>query len=751
MAQELYLKRRNKITHAITDVLVSPATPITDYTLSVEFMGDSRLTATFEYPSILLFDMTEFVVYEKEGTAGSLEEYYLLSPPTWEKDEKSLMLKYNCVFVPKYEILKNVPMIDSWEYISGSDTARKPSLYQTEYSFFGGAYEYFINIKSSMIAEFGYYIDTFGQYQPNGFNMSIDMAYYPQQGEDISITVSNSNVFSALKDIYEKFKVPFFITSGTYNDTPTSIVVGGEKTYVGHYFRYGKDNGLYKINKTVVSDDVITKIRGVGSQKNLPFNYLQAEKNAAGLANLPMPRLMPAIFRETLASAASGIINVSAVKDYYVSDNYNQNFPKISYETLDDIYPTITGVTNGLGQRIDKINGVYFMATSVSAENSTSVVDDSEQVNNPRFWIKVPALGFDLKSCLNEKEKLVMNMNTGLCGGCKFDVLSIGSRTNQWSGFNVENYYGYDTMDTVEHKNALYVKQDNIYKETVSNTVILPNGSDISYNFSGELKVICTGVTGGNVIVNIEIVLIDETNSVVAEILSFSDLYTGTRTAIVPISIANVLPVNGNNLGHYIKIISNIESTNTGGKLSAELAIDAHSANVQFPITPEQANDTTSDGQWLLVQKDLDSFNTLMPYVINPKWTSYNSPELWAAGAATRVEPSGLVPAIGDEYIFTGITLPQTYITAAEQRLEDALIDILEANKEYKYDYVCGFDEKLLVSNPTINDDMKVGSIVRIYESINPDETINQNSYKEVTVKNISLKYSSDKQIYTQD
>ena len=147
MAQELYLLRNGN------NILTNPVTPITDFTASFNHMGDNKITATFYYPQVIEFKFNEYVIYEhageyEEGDPDATERFYLIMPPTREKNEKSLMVKYDCEFVSKQEILKYVPMIDSFQILGSGIAPIKPSLYQTEYSFFGGAKDYFNNIVS---------------------------------------------------------------------------------------------------------------------------------------------------------------------------------------------------------------------------------------------------------------------------------------------------------------------------------------------------------------------------------------------------------------------------------------------------------------------------------------------------------------------------------------------------------------------------------------------------------------------------
>lgn len=793
MAQELYLLRDG------VNILTEPNTPITDFTVSMAHMGDNKLSATFYYPKRITFDMTEYVVYEREGEYNTLfkgewdsdysydmgdsvlyhgllyistesgnyddepsglvswdlydesiygkspiEIYYLYQPPTWVKDDKSLMIKYDCDFAANSEVLKYIPMVDSWEAAGDGLAPKKPYLYQTEYSFFGGVQEYFDNIKSSMVTEFGGEVVS-ETTQPKGWRMYLDLASgYSQEGENTDISVSNTNVMAALQDIYEKFKVPFFIANNV-------ITIGGAKKYVEHRFRYGKGKGLYKLTKTKLNDDIITKVKGVGSERNIPYNYLQEEKKNAGLAEAPMSRLMPFVFRDTLACAAAFPSEVSAIRDYYISENHNEKFPRISFETVEDIYPTIKGATHDVDgarpdKRIDKIVGVYFEASSVNIENSTDVKDDKEEVDNPRFWIKVPPLGFDLKNCLNEKDKLVLSPTTGYCGGCKFNVLSISSKLNRWEGFRTTTLYSYDKFITPAISQAVFRQAVNQVTYN-SNTVELPSSTTIAYNFIGEIAV---NANDADIVGAVIAIHVRKNGNLHASLYSQSLEPSTAGDFTAAIAASGIYTVGSSeSIGDYSIHIT--VTTYTDNRLSSSnVIINRTECLITFPVSPEQFSDTTNESQWLLVQKDIDSYNTLMPYPLEPMWSTYISPEEWELYHEKGDYPVGLVPKIDDEYVFLGITLPDKYIIDAEQRLETALLLLLNNNKAFKYTYDCGFDEKMLIENPSINSDIQIGSIVRIYESTDPSETIDEESYEEVVINSLNLKYSADRVLASQ-
>lgn len=783
--QEIHIDniRIELITWEGTMKLTSPVMPIDDYTLSTNFMGDNKISCTFSYPRKIDFNLREIVVYEREGD-NLTEDFYLIAPPTWEKNEKSKMIEYTCEFVSKQDMLKSIPMTDTFEAIADSQSARRPALLQTQYSFFGGVYEYFMNIVSSMISEFGYYTDVHGKKQPNGWIFTLDLLAvggYRQEGDDKEIVISDSNVFDALKDIYEKFKVPFFAHDN-------KILVGGHKLYVEHMFRYGQGNGLYKINKTPTKDAVITKIRGVGSERNIPYSYLQSEKNAAGLENTPMPRLMPKVFRDTMLQHISDPLK--EIKDYYVDDasgnnQYNPLFPKVSYESFDDIYPTIKNVEYE-GRRIDKLVGVYFDGTGVSAENATKVQDETETVIHPYFWLQIPKLDFDLNQHMNEKEKPVIEMTSGSCGGCKFEIVSVGNRVGSWKPYSKASsvnafVWGELTMGSVMTRDeSTSAASTFTTSELRASTILELYEKDkvtfaIQYDYAmsiyetayiGEVRVGFTAALYSiadngqtTFIKNIgtpnEISVTTATTS--SGSLGFNEVYTipdGTPAKKYFILMSTSV------------LYSKKANKGKGSKETAKVHYQRFPAGLASIVrSPRSSNNTMDGATWLYVKKDFETYNMLMPYVIEPLWATYDTPELWQAGkeaATSHNVPKGFVPVAevtnnvgtvlseGDEYIFTGISLPESYIEAAELKLEVELKKILSENSLPKYDYSCGFDEKFLAENPNIASQMVIGSTVLVYDQPDPSIPVDVEDAIEVVLNNITLKHVSDKKYSSQ-
>lgn len=105
--------------------------------------------------------------------------------------------------------------------------------------------------------------------------------------------------------------------------------------------------------------------------------------------------------------------------------------------------------------------------------------------------------------------------------------------------------------------------------------------------------------------------------------------------------------------------------------------------------------DTTNTPTQIYVQKDQDTFGTLLP------------------NGAISVNT-------GDIYVFLGINLPSSYITAAENKLKAECLAYMKANNTEKFTFDCSFDEKYLtVKNIdlTLNSKIKVKFDNRVYEN----------------------------------
>lgn len=89
----------------------------------------------------------------------------------------------------------------------------------------------------------------------------------------------------------------------------------------------------------------------------------------------------------------------------------------------------------------------------------------------------------------------------------------------------------------------------------------------------------------------------------------------------------------------------------------------------------------------VIVQKENSTFGTLMPNIYQQ-------------------------PRSGDNFVFLGISLPLSYITDAEQRLDEAMRSYMLENNVYYFDYPLKFDEYFIAKHVSILNQIQPNSII---------------------------------------
>ena len=112
----------------------------------------------------------------------------------------------------------------------------------------------------------------------------------------------------------------------------------------------------------------------------------------------------------------------------------------------------------------------------------------------------------------------------------------------------------------------------------------------------------------------------------------------------------------------------------------------------------------------VIVQKDLNTFGTLMP-------SMYQQPES------------------GDEFVILGISLPAEYISIAETRLDSEMESYMQENNVYYFDYPLKFDEYFLATHTEILSQLSNNKIIRFNYA--NDELL-------LYVKQITIRYGED-------
>lgn len=136
-----------------------------------------------------------------------------------------------------------------------------------------------------------------------------------------------------------------------------------------------------------------------------------------------------------------------------------------------------------------------------------------------------------------------------------------------------------------------------------------------------------------------------------------------------------------------------------------------YDANGNFAPNGTQRNleyfpDTTQNAVAIIVQKDLDTFGTIMPNVYQQ-------------------------PHAGDTFVFLGISLPLSYITNAQTRLDNEMKSYMRENNIYYFDYPLKFDEYFLAKNTDILLQIRNNSAIKFQFAA----TTNTLYVKQITIK----------------
>lgn len=140
----------------------------------------------------------------------------------------------------------------------------------------------------------------------------------------------------------------------------------------------------------------------------------------------PSKYLMPPVYRESLGAerfynALNDTYTNPDTGEKYVFENiYDPAIPREHKQEFGDIKPTIKGMTNAAGQRMDQILDIAFDL------DDNDEVDEEGKYLHPYFFVKLPKYdgdyGFNLFDHAIDEEEMSVSMTSGQCGACEFII-----------------------------------------------------------------------------------------------------------------------------------------------------------------------------------------------------------------------------------------------------------------------------------------------------------------------------------------
>lgn len=313
---------------------------------------------------------------------------------------------------------------------------------------------------------------------------------------DIPFVVSKTN--QTINGVQKKFKIEFGLP------IEDIYVTNDQNEQVPFVFQFGKGVGLKNNSRTPRNNKIVTRIIGEGSERNIPYGYPQIQwfgaQNAeftygdhagvytnvsvtidgvthtipklisypiykgilggewVSLIKHPFTRtkLMPKEYRESVLNKVSfydgnGDFNTHYNPDAEIIDyidaigstyahEVNPLSPSAEMHTFEDIYPQLL------------LNDDYgFISVTPINKNLQPVadwddtIDDEGNYVQSHFKVKLPQLQFDLYACAAITESMQINMKSGSCLGCTFDV------EVDWDDYKKNFYHSDGTFDPVIH------------------------------------------------------------------------------------------------------------------------------------------------------------------------------------------------------------------------------------------------------------------------------------------------------------
>lgn len=327
------------------------------------FMGERTISCSFESPVVINFAIGDYLTYRGEV-------FYLYYTPSQTKSASSGSaqdaFEYDLVFNTVDVELQNCQLLDYVPY--GNDYHYQPS---PSFSFVGTAKTFAERIQANMNRDYpGWTIDV----------------YEGVETEEAEIQIDNTSCWNALVMINKEFGLNFLVTK-------RRVRIGYPEDSLNHTFYYGKDNGLYQIERNANTDEaIVTRLYAYGGERNIPSDYNKRESDFSGKKNLMLP----------------GYLETG--KSYIESKNISAYGVREYTQLFEDIYPSIAGVElPGIG-RIDEL---------VSAEQITEETETSGS-----FKVTIKNIGFNIKDYLTS-ETATISMRSGSLIGYEFDIVEV--------------------------------------------------------------------------------------------------------------------------------------------------------------------------------------------------------------------------------------------------------------------------------------------------------------------------------------
>lgn len=674
------------------------------YDSVVMSLGDKITGDVYYKDNTLVFAMTEYIVFE--GV-----KYVLVNPPTVVREgmvannsDAKGMTKYSFEFYHPMYNLSNLPFTD----VAVSDDEKKYLSQNRTFSWIGCLYD---PTKSGLVEKLNKNLEeTLWQVNVSSDAGSLEkMAVIP---EDV-LAFDKQTIADVLKTIYDTWEVPFVISTLNAPDAngkqyfitfgmPTDQVL--DENGKAFTFQFGKGVGLKNNSRTPKNNKIVTRLAGQGSTSNIPFGYPQIEWTGN--------------------------------EEWEYTINNDKNDP--------NSYPIYNGIVAGQPKRLIKHPFTRSnLMPSIYAETVNKKVNPNAADYNPSIEIKdyydapsnypnpidpqSPSYEFhefeDIKPQLGERRIL--------------DCVPYNQETQD--AISLEDFVKFvrnkidSTTERSVQKALLKLLDDveNFYADSLEYT---ENGGSYTFSYKIESDEYYYYVTYTSSNVNFEKTVLkseepvpkwddtmdDDGNynqsyfKLTLPQLDF-DLYASA-------SVTEEMKINmrsgaciGCTFGVYVDWEDyKANFYDSDGNFAPNNYYDKDNnpdGNRHLDKYPNSKDGSIT----VICKKDLETFGTLMPNI-------YQQPKGETQEGADD----------GDEFVLIGISMPLTYISNAENELDEAMMEYILENNMYYYEYPLTFDEFFLATHLNILAQIKNNVAISFKYAKNDPITL---FVKQITIK----------------
>lgn len=387
------------------------------------------------------------------------ERFFIKQVPTSSYDNTDSRYKHELELVSERIVLDNLYFYDVVDSNSIDD---RPVSNSSRFTFFGDVKEFAKRLNESL------------RYSNVGYSVVVDSGI---SSEAKMVSFEDQFFSNVLQEIYNTYSIPYYFVGKV-------IHIGYTNNAITHTFKYGQDESLLSIQKQNANYKIVNRVTGIGSQDNIPYYYPndyeskeEVEANGGTWIN-PQPNLMPSIYRDTLGkerfySALNDKYLIPNSSEYYEFNNpYIVGKPKEHIVKFEDIKPTIKGITNSNGLRIDMFQD---FAYDLSDNDET---DEEGNYLHPYFFAKLRkfngAHGFNLFDHSIEEQEMVISMTSGSCGACEF-VIGVDESTQK----NIVQVDEYGNLKRDDNGNVMFGEAQDKQNDTINNEVWIALRKDI--------------------------------------------------------------------------------------------------------------------------------------------------------------------------------------------------------------------------------------------------------------------------------